>query len=85
MSWERGVGTTDQELARAQSWIEFWDPRLDGGNGKGIGMYAEWQDFKSKRNAFESFVKIGVSSVGVMAAIVTVLVGLSAIGVIHLH
>ncbi len=85
MSWTRGDGSTDQELSRAQSWIEFWDPRLDGGNGKGIGMYQEWQDFKSRKDAFETFMKIGVSIVGALAGLVTILVGLSAIGIVHLR
>lgn len=85
MPWERSDGTTDEELAKVQSWIEFWDPRIDGGNGKGIGMYAEWQDFKSKYSAFQTFMKIGVSIVTVLAAFVGLIVGLSSIGVVHLR
>lgn len=85
MPWVRGDGTTDEELSRVQAWIEFWDPRIDGGNGKGIGMYAEWQDFKSKSNAFQTFVKWGVGIVTILSAFVGILVGLSALGVVHLR
>jgi hypothetical protein len=85
MPWTRGDGDTDYELSRAQSWIEFWDPRLDGGNGKGIGMYQEWQDFKSQRKAFESFLRFAIWAIGVVAAVPGVLVALSALGIVHLR
>jgi hypothetical protein len=85
MPWMRGTGTTDEELARVQAWIEFWDPRIDGGDGKGIGMYAEWQEWKAKSSAFQTFMKVGVSIVTVLAAFVGLLVGLSSIGVVHLR
>ena len=48
-------------------------------------MYQEWQDFKSRKDAFETFMKIGVSIVGALAGFVTILVGLSAIGIVHLR
>jgi hypothetical protein len=72
MSWTRGDGSTDQELSRAQSWIEFWDPRLDGGNGKGIGMIQEWQEDRAKRRFYHNGLRA-------MLAVASLLVGVAAL------
>jgi hypothetical protein len=72
------------ELARTQAWIEFNDVALNGVSGDD-GVVQEWRDFKSQKKAFETFMKIGMSIVGLLAAFVTTLVGLSAIGLVHLR
>jgi hypothetical protein len=78
MPWERGEGTTDQELSKVQSWIEQWDPKLNGGNGSGIGMYLEWQNFKAT-------MRTGILILGFICGVPALLVSLSALGIIHLR
>lgn len=84
MAWKRGRQSIQIEVSRLQSWVEDNDPVLNGPNGDN-GMIREWQDFTAKREAFESFVKWMVSLIGLMVAFPAALVGLSALGIIHLR
>ena len=85
MAYERGGDSVEVELARTQGWIEVADLDLYGRNGSDLGVIREWRDFKSKQVAFQTFMKVGVSFVGLLAAFVTILVGLSAVGIVHLR
>ena len=52
MAYARGKGTTDQELSKTQSWIEFTDPILFGRNGD-IGLIREHQEDRATREQRE--------------------------------
>jgi hypothetical protein len=84
MSWKRGTGSTDWELRRVQECVEDHDILLNGGEGE-IGMVREWRDFKSKRDAFEAYIKISITVIGLVCGVPGILVALSALGVIHLR
>lgn len=84
MSWTRGERGTDYELSRVQSWVETNDIALNGPDGDD-GVIREWRDFRSKKEAFETFMRWTLAAIGLLVAIPAALVSLSALGVIHLR
>ena len=88
MSWTRGNGSTDYELARTQWWIENADVELHGPDGDD-GVIREWRDYKTARDQRDKDVTLMIKTVawilGSLIAIPAALVSLSALGLIHLH
>lgn len=77
MSWKRGTGTTDFELAHVQEWVELNDIALNGPDGDD-GVIREWRDFRS-------FIRGALWIGGVLMGIPTLLLTMSALGIIHLR
>jgi hypothetical protein len=73
----RGNGTTDQELAKTQSWIEFADPVLFGKNGD-IGLIREHQEDRASRKQREadtdSYNRRVVTTVAILGTAVPLLI-----------
>lgn len=85
MSWARGSGTVEQELARCQYWIEDIDPELNGKNGD-KGVIREFREDKAanaQRDAdLRSFMKFIAWFIGIAQSAGLVAIILRAAGVI---
>jgi hypothetical protein len=69
VSWKRGNGTVQVEIANLQSWVERTDEELYGTDGEDIGMIQEWRDDRAARRALRSYIKAAVVAGGLVVGV----------------